>query len=29
MGSRVHFFRAFRRWFGCTPKEWRRKHRIA
>lgn len=22
------FFRAFRRWFGCTPKEWRRKHRI-
>lgn len=22
------FFRAFRRWFGCTPTEWRRKHRI-
>jgi AraC-like DNA-binding protein len=22
------FFRAFRRWFGCTPKEWRRKHRL-
>jgi AraC-like DNA-binding protein len=22
------FFRAFRHWFGCTPKEWRRKHRI-
>lgn len=22
------FFRAFRRWFGCTPKEWRHKYRI-
>ncbi|HRI68412.1 MAG TPA: AraC family transcriptional regulator [Polyangium sp.] len=22
------FFRAFRRWFGCTPKEWRHKHRV-
>jgi AraC-like DNA-binding protein len=22
------FFRAFRRWFGCTPKEWRMKHRV-
>ncbi len=22
------FFRAFRRWFGCTPKEWRHKARI-
>lgn len=23
------FFRAFRRWFGCTPKQWRHEHRIA
>lgn len=22
------FFRAFRRWFACTPKQWRQKHRI-
>jgi AraC-like DNA-binding protein len=22
------FFRAFRRWFGCTPKQWRLKNRI-
>lgn len=22
------FFRAFRRWFGCTPKQWRHRHRI-
>ena len=22
------FFRAFRRWFSCTPKEWRHKYRI-
>lgn len=22
------FFRAFRHWFGCTPRQWRRKHRI-
>ena len=21
-------FRAFRRWFGCTPKQWRHEHRI-
>lgn len=22
------FFRAFRRWFNCTPKQWRQKHRV-
>lgn len=22
------FFRAFRRWFACTPKQWRHKHQI-
>lgn len=22
------FFRAFRRWFDCTPKQWRHKHHI-
>lgn len=22
------FFRAFRRWFACTPRQWRQKHRI-
>lgn len=22
------FFRAFRRWFGCTPTEWRRRRKI-
>lgn len=27
-GEPSTFFRAFRRWFGCTPKEWRHGQRI-